>query len=162
MYDQASELRKLVLQAMRQNTAMSGPPPHLIAVTAGIGGAGASTMAVNVSIALAELGSRVVVVDADPHQADLANLCGLSVPQSFGNVSMARRGSRSFQACGVRLAPATPVILARNGCFGSLNHLVGTLTLWSWTLARATPSSCDVHAGSPMMSCWSQPRKRIR
>ncbi len=91
MYDQASELRKLVLRAMRENTAMSGPPPRLIAVTAGIEGAGASTLAVNVSIALAELGSRVVVVDADPHQAGIAKLCGLHVPSSAGNLSGARR-----------------------------------------------------------------------
>jgi flagellar biosynthesis protein FlhG len=90
MYDQASELRKLVLQAMRENTAMSGPPPRLIAVTAGIAGAGASTLAVNMSIALAELGSRVVVVDADPHQADIANLCGLKVPTSPGNLGARR------------------------------------------------------------------------
>lgn len=91
MYDQASELRKLVLQAMRENTALSGPPPRLIAVTAGMEGAGASTLAVNVSIALAELGSRVVVVDADPRQADIAKLCGLTVPSSSGVLSGSRR-----------------------------------------------------------------------
>jgi flagellar biosynthesis protein FlhG len=91
MYDQASELRKLVLQSMRENTAMFGPPPRLIAFTAGIAGAGASTLAVNVSIALAELGSRVVVVDADPHHADIAKLCGLNVPSTSGDVTGARR-----------------------------------------------------------------------
>jgi len=91
MYDQASELRKLVLQAMRENTAMSGPPPRLIAVTAGIDGAGASTMAVNISVTMAELGSRVVVVDADPHHADIANMCGLSASSTLGNVAGARR-----------------------------------------------------------------------
>jgi len=91
MHDQASELRKLVLQAMRENTAMSGPPPRLIAVTAGIADAGASTMAVNVSIALAELGFRVVVVDADPHRSDIANLCGLNVPSAGGFLAGARR-----------------------------------------------------------------------
>ena len=48
-------------------------------------------MAVNVSIALAELGSRVVVVDANPHGADIARLCGLSVPMSVGNLFGARR-----------------------------------------------------------------------
>ena len=66
-------------------------PPRLIAVTAGIAGAGASTLAVNVSIALAELGSRVVVVDADPQQADIAKLCGLKVPSSPGNLAGVRR-----------------------------------------------------------------------
>ncbi len=91
MYDQASELRKLVLQAMRENTAMSGPPPRLIAVTAGIEGAGASTLAVNLSIALAELGSRVVVVDADPRHAEIAKLCGLTIPSSAGNLAGTRR-----------------------------------------------------------------------
>jgi len=91
MYDQASELRKLVLQAMRENTAMSGPPPRLIAVAAGAEGAGASMIAINVSIALAELGSRVVVVDADPHRADVAKLCGVNVPSAAGNLFGARR-----------------------------------------------------------------------
>ncbi len=91
MYDQASELRKLVLQAMRQNTAMSGPPPRLIAVATGAEGGGASTVAVNVSIALAELGARVVVVDANPHHADIARLCGLPEPTSAENLFGARR-----------------------------------------------------------------------
>lgn len=117
MYDQASELRKLVLQAMRENTALSGPPPRLITVTAGIEGVGATTLAVNTSIALAELGSRVVVVDADPHQADIAPLCGLNLPSSSVNQPGARRDIHEVMLRGpggIQIVPS----LWSSGCGG--------------------------------------------
>ena len=49
----------------------------MIVVTAGKAGAGVTTLAVNLSVALAEQGARVVTVDADLDRSDVAVLCGL-------------------------------------------------------------------------------------
>lgn len=78
MIDQATELRKLVLRAMRERPIITGPPPRLVVLTGGKGGVGVTTIAVNLAVALAEQGSRVVIVDANMHRSDVATLCGLS------------------------------------------------------------------------------------
>lgn len=78
MIDQATELRKLVLRAMRERPITTGPPPRLIVVTGGRSEVGVTTIAVNLSVALAEQGLRVVIVDADPHRGDVDVLCGFS------------------------------------------------------------------------------------
>ena len=94
MLDQASELRKLVLRSVRQQVNAAGPAPRLIVVAAGKGGVGATTMAVNLSVALAEHGSRVVIVDTDLSAsgvASVANLCGLGDAETAGDVLSARR-----------------------------------------------------------------------
>ena len=74
MIDQATELRKLVLRAMRAQPITTGPPPRLIAVTGGKRDVGVTTIAVNLSVAMAEQGARVVIVDADAHRSDVAAL----------------------------------------------------------------------------------------
>ena len=91
MIDQATELRKLVLRAMREQPMVSGPPPRLIVLTGGKGGVGVTTVAVNLSVALAEQGSRVVIVDADRNRSDVAMLCGLSDSHQGTNLLDASR-----------------------------------------------------------------------
>ena len=91
MIDQATELRKLVLQSVRQHVAAAGPPPRLAVVTSGKGRTGVTTLAVNLSVALAEQGARVVIVDADLHRSDAATLCGFPEQQSVTDVVTARR-----------------------------------------------------------------------
>ncbi|NRA33494.1 MAG: helix-turn-helix domain-containing protein [Polyangiaceae bacterium] len=54
---------------------------HVIAVTGGRGGAGASTLAVNLGVYLAQLGRSVVLVDSDPVGAQLHHLLGMSLPE---------------------------------------------------------------------------------
>ncbi len=54
---------------------------HVIAVGGGRGGTGASTIAVNLAVYLAQLGRRVVLVDADPAGAELHTT--LDVPHSL-------------------------------------------------------------------------------
>lgn len=91
MPDQATELRKLVLRAAREATLEVGPPPRLLVLTGGKGGVGVTTIAVNLSIALADQGTRVVLVDADLHRADVATLCGLAEQRSVADVLTSRR-----------------------------------------------------------------------
>ena len=59
-------------------------------MTDGKGGVGVTTLSVQLAIALAEQGSRVVLVDADLHRADVAMLCGLSEQRSVADVLSSR------------------------------------------------------------------------
>jgi flagellar biosynthesis protein FlhG len=91
MIDQATELRKLVLRAMREHPVITGPPPRLIVLTGGKGGVGVTTIAVNLCVALAEQGSRVVIVDANVNRSDVATLCGLNDCEQGTNLLDASR-----------------------------------------------------------------------
>ncbi|HUG68407.1 MAG TPA: P-loop NTPase [Pirellulaceae bacterium] len=91
MIDQATELRKLVLRALREQPFSTGPPPRVIVLTGGTRGVGVTTIAVNLAVAMAEQGSRVVLVDADIHSSDVALLCGMKDYQPRAASSEARR-----------------------------------------------------------------------
>ncbi len=90
MYDQADKLRNLVLRS-KAGTQACGPPPRLVVITGGKGGVGTTTLAINVSVALGQLGKRVVLVDADLSRGDVAALCGLKEEYSVADVMSARR-----------------------------------------------------------------------
>src|SRR5271170_5407621 len=64
VHDQADELRQLVRQNFKPAQAL-GPAPRLIVVSGGKGGVGASTVSMNLAVALARLGNRTVWVDGD-------------------------------------------------------------------------------------------------
>jgi len=57
----------------------------------GKGGVGVTTLAVNLSVGLAEQGARVVIVDADLYRSDVAVLCGVTEKESVVDVFVARR-----------------------------------------------------------------------
>ena len=91
MSDQATELRKMVLRAMRESQPASGPAPRLLLFIGGQVGAGVTTLAVNLAVALAEQGSRIVLIDADSHAPGVASLCGLDSQRTVADVLVARR-----------------------------------------------------------------------
>ncbi|MGE0759661.1 MAG: MinD/ParA family protein, partial [Pirellulaceae bacterium] len=91
MIDQATELRKLVLRAMRDGSQAFGPAPRLVLLTAGHSGVGVTSLGVNLSVAMAEQGLRVVLVDAEAQPHGVAALCGLSAGDSSADLSVARR-----------------------------------------------------------------------
>jgi flagellar biosynthesis protein FlhG len=69
---------------MDENTAPCSPlhcqrrfAPRVLAITSGLGGVGKSCVAVNLGAALAELGQKVLILDADLGQAGIARLLGL-------------------------------------------------------------------------------------
>lgn len=83
MSDQASQLRQLVLRAARLREAGSLPPPRIAAVVSARRGMGTTTVAAQLGRALVEQGARVVLVDADLNNSDLARASGVEVPVSY-------------------------------------------------------------------------------
>lgn len=61
------------------------PPPgvrHVIAVIGGRGGVGGSCLAINLGVYLAQLGRKVLLIDADPAGATLHTMLALGLPHS--------------------------------------------------------------------------------
>jgi len=77
MHDQANHLRRLVRRFASQDASASRLRPNLIVVAGGKGGVGTTTVAVNLAVAMAGIGLRTVLVDADFYGGDAAILCGL-------------------------------------------------------------------------------------
>jgi flagellar biosynthesis protein FlhG len=90
MSDQASQLRQLVIRATRQRELEYVPVPCIVAVAGGDSAVGTTSVAVELSYALSEQGSRVVLVDLDPHGAGVADYCQIEIPQLY-SVSEAQR-----------------------------------------------------------------------
>ena len=89
--------------------ANSGPV-QVIAVTGGKGGVGKSNVSINLSIALARMGRRVVLLDADLGLANIDVLLGIS---SKGNIADVINGTASLKDVmvegpqGVKIVPAS-------------------------------------------------------
>jgi MinD-like ATPase involved in chromosome partitioning or flagellar assembly len=90
MIDQATELRRL---ASRTGAPGGTSPalPRTIAISGGRAGVGATTVAVHLATALASEALRVVLIDADLHQADAAVRCGMPEGLSIGDVLAGRK-----------------------------------------------------------------------
>lgn len=65
---------------------MAKHPVQVIAVTGGKGGVGKSNVSVNLALSLAELGRRVVVLDADLGLSNIDILLGLNANKTIENV----------------------------------------------------------------------------
>lgn len=100
MIDQAAELRKLVLRAMRENQAAEEPPPRLVLLTSGQEGVGVSTLGVNLAVALAQQGLRVVLVDANAVSGSVARLCHLPSDLAAPDLLGSRRDIHEFLQLG--------------------------------------------------------------
>src|SRR5687768_271415 len=90
MLDQAEKLRRLVMRA-----SSAGPRdqhgPRLLVVSGGKRGVGATTVAVNLAVALAKDALRVILVDADFTHASIAAQAGLSDAIGIGDVLAGRK-----------------------------------------------------------------------
>jgi flagellar biosynthesis protein FlhG len=92
MTDQATELRRLVLRAARDNPPARPVPSRLIVVSGGHAGAGVTTLTLGLAAAMSDQAARVVLVDADPYEPQLALRCGLEPSLGLADVLSARRG----------------------------------------------------------------------
>ena len=73
-------------------------------------GVGATTIAVNLAVALARQGQRVVLVDADFTRPEIASLCGLKPRYTTGDVLSGRREIHEVLLAGpasVQVLPGT-------------------------------------------------------
>ncbi len=89
---------------------MSNHPVQVIAITGGKGGVGKSNVSVNLAVCLAEMGRRVVLLDADLGLANLDILLGITPRE---NLSHVLRGECSLKdilvegPSGIRIVPAS-------------------------------------------------------
>ncbi len=85
-------------------------PVQVIAITGGKGGVGKSNVSINTAMALAELGRRVVVLDADLGLANIDVLLGITASRNIGDVLS---GECTLQEVmvdgpgGIRIVPAS-------------------------------------------------------
>ncbi|WP_448563765.1 MinD/ParA family ATP-binding protein [Thalassotalea ganghwensis] len=84
MIDQASGLRKM--QDANQGSVKHNNQVKVIAVSGGKGGVGKTNVSLNTSIALAQLGKRVLVLDADLGLANCDVMLGLRVQRNLSHV----------------------------------------------------------------------------
>ncbi|MFG0251728.1 MAG: MinD/ParA family protein, partial [Phycisphaerales bacterium JB038] len=84
------------------------PRARIVAISSGKGGVGKTNVAVNLCIALARLGRRVTLLDADLGLANADVICGMSVAAHLGHVVAGRRRLEEVQVWapgGFRLIP---------------------------------------------------------
>jgi len=89
---------------------MATHPVQVIAVTGGKGGVGKSNVSVNLGIALAEMGRRVVLLDADLGLANIDILLGISANRTIENVLQGECDLRDVLVKGpggIRIVPAS-------------------------------------------------------
>lgn len=101
MHDQADELRQLMRKW--NSDCDNGPDSssadgvgradrlRKIVVSAGKGGVGTTTVAVNLAVSLARLGCRTILVDANFSGADATWLCGIEPTATIAEVLSGRR-----------------------------------------------------------------------
>ncbi|MBE0482279.1 MAG: MinD/ParA family protein [Bacterioplanes sp.] len=89
---------------------MAKHPVQVIAVTGGKGGVGKSNVSVNLGIALAEMGRRVVLLDADLGLANIDILLGISSNKTIENVLQGECDLKDIMVKGpggIRIVPAS-------------------------------------------------------
>jgi len=88
---------------------MSSHPVQVIAVTGGKGGVGKSNVSLNMSLALADLGRRVTLLDADLGLANIDVLLGLKAGKTIEDVINGKADIREILVQGprgIRVVPA--------------------------------------------------------
>ena len=108
----------------RMTTAVErARPVQVLAVTGGKGGVGKTSVSINLGIALAERGQRVVLLDADLGLANIDVLLGLRPKRNLADVLAGDCGLADILIDGpggIRILPASPCTqsMVALGCQG--------------------------------------------
>jgi flagellar biosynthesis protein FlhG len=116
--DPSTELRRLMFASGHPLGGVTAPP-RLVVVSAGKLGVGSTTLAVNLSVALAGQGLRTVLIDADLARAEAAAQCGVSGAASLGDVLVGRRNIHEVLERGpggLQVVVGSCTAEARNAC----------------------------------------------
>ena len=103
MADQATELRRLVAGA-GSAADLPAQRPHLIAVAAGKGGVGTTTIAIGLAAALASEEQASLLVDGNANNPDVMNVCGLACGDHRANDPL---GATPWGPAGMHVATQT-------------------------------------------------------
>ncbi|HOQ33662.1 MAG TPA: MinD/ParA family protein [Candidatus Hydrogenedens sp.] len=104
MADQAEKLRKLAGQTKKQC--------RVIAITSGKGGVGKTSVSVNLALALATQGARVVLVDTDLGLGNVEVLMGL---HSFYNLAHVIEGTKTLEEVVIKAPLGLEVVPGSSG-----------------------------------------------
>jgi len=109
---------------LREAVAMKAPGRSIrvVAVTSGKGGVGKTNVTANLAVALAHLGRRVMVLDADLGLGNLDVLLGLTPPYSLADVLTGQRRLRDVLVSG----PGGITVLPAGSGFQNLTALTDT------------------------------------
>lgn len=113
--DQATQLRRymgVAPIAPRENEAVPRTATRVIAVASGKGGVGKTQIAINLSMALARLGRRVVLFDADLGTANVDVAINLAAPRDLSHVL---RGACTLDEACVPIEAGLRVIVGASG-----------------------------------------------
>lgn len=121
MYDQAQILRGMMERRSEASPLDEGTSPgaRTVAVTSGKGGVGKSNIALNLAIALRQMGQSVCVLDANLGLGNIDLLCGLN---GYWNLSHVISGARSLTdivlegPAGVQVIPGASGLLDVADC----------------------------------------------
>ncbi len=87
--DQAQSLREMAFAKRPRN--VPAPPLRTVAVTSGKGGVGKTSLSVNLALALAKKGRKVLIIDADLGLANVDVLLGLNPAHTINDVIAGRK-----------------------------------------------------------------------
>lgn len=95
--DQAEALREMVAEDRGRRSTVSGRRPTAspirattLAVTSGKGGVGKTSVSVNLAVQLAQMGRRVILLDADLGTANADVICNINAPKNLSHVVAGR------------------------------------------------------------------------
>ena len=111
MTDQTTMTWTYLASRMQREPVSNLPPPCIVALLGAREGVGVTTIAINLAVALTELGVRVVAVDADLQHAQLASCCGIRPQTGVADILAARRDVHEVLIAGpagILLLPGFP------------------------------------------------------